>query len=70
MKELRRMAEGAGRSPQEININYVIYGAPNLEQAVEDLRNAGVDRVALAVTPSEKDTVLPILDRYINLTRE
>ena len=70
IKELRRMAEGAGRSPEEINISYVIYGTPNLEQAVEDLRNAGVDRVVLALTPGKKDTVLPILDRYVNLIRE
>lgn len=68
MKELRRKAEDAGRNPVEIPVTFVIYGNPD-QEAVDALRNAGVERVVFAVPPGDKDSVLPVLDRYVKLTR-
>ena len=68
IEELRSKAEAAGRNPEEITVTYVLYGSASREP-VEDLRNAGVDRAVLAVTPGGRDTVLPILDEYVDLAR-
>ena len=68
MKELRRKAVDAGRSPEGIPVSFVIYGSPDRE-TVDTLRNAGVERVVFAVPPRDRDAVLPVLDRYVKLTR-
>ncbi len=68
IKELRSKAEDAGRNPEEISVTFVIYGNPD-QEAVDALSNAGVERVVLAVPPGDKNAVLPVLDKYVKLTR-
>ncbi|HKQ33073.1 MAG TPA: LLM class F420-dependent oxidoreductase, partial [Thermodesulfobacteriota bacterium] len=64
IKELRGKAKDAGRDPAEISVTYIIYGDPKPE-AAEALGKAGVERVVLAVPPGPKDSVLPVLDKYV-----
>ena len=66
IKELRGKAKDAGRNPDEISITYIIYADPKPE-AVEALGKAGIERVVFAVPPGPKDSVLPVLDKYVKL---
>lgn len=68
MGELRRKAEDAGRDPADIPVSFVIYGNPNRE-IIDHLWKAGVERIVFAVPPGEKNEVLPVLDKYVELAR-
>ncbi|HLG13064.1 MAG TPA: LLM class F420-dependent oxidoreductase [Blastocatellia bacterium] len=63
--ELHRRAEAAGRDPKSISIS--IFGANPKREALDELESLGVDRAVFGVPPAERDTVLPLLDRYVAL---
>jgi probable F420-dependent oxidoreductase len=63
--ELHRRAEAAGRNPNSISIS--IFGAKPDPAALEELRSAGVDRAVFMVPSGERDSVLPLLDKYAAL---
>ena len=62
---LRQRAEEAGRDPQSISVS--IFAARPEREAVDKLAEAGVDRVVFPLPAAERDTVLPLLDRYAEL---
>jgi probable F420-dependent oxidoreductase len=57
---LRRRAETAGRDPKSITIS--IFGAKADRAALDELREAGVDRAMFMLPPAGRDVVLPLLD--------
>ncbi len=62
---LRKKAEEAGRDPSSISIS--ISSAKADRKALDDLERAGVERVIFYVPSAGRDTVLPILDRYVQV---
>lgn len=60
---LRKQAEEAGRDPNSIPVSLCIF-APPQEDTIARMEEAGVDRLILSLPSEERDTVLPILDRY------
>jgi probable F420-dependent oxidoreductase len=68
IQDLRQVAEKAGRNPQSISIT--IFGTPADETAIEQYREVGVERVTFGLPPAERDTVLPLLDRYAEFARK
>ena len=62
---IRQRAEAAGRDPQSISVS--IFAARPEREAVDKLAEAGVDRVIFPLPAAERDTVLPLLDRYAEL---
>ncbi len=63
--DLRQSAEKAGRDPGSITVT--VYGGNPEEGAVRGYEKAGVDRVVLPLPSADRDTVVPILDRYMKL---
>jgi len=59
---LRQRAEQAGRDPQSISIT--IFAAKPEPGAIEELQSAGVERAVFMLPPADRDTVLPLLDKY------
>ena len=68
IKDLRQRAEKAGRDPKSISVT--IFGSPADEAAVQQYRDAGVERVTFGLPPAGRDTVLPLLDRYAEFMRK
>jgi probable F420-dependent oxidoreductase len=68
IRELRQKAEDAGRDPEELTVSCIFYGSPS-EEIVEEFGKARVERMVLAVPPGDRDSVLPVLDNYTNLTK-
>jgi len=66
--DLRRRAEKAGRDPRSISVT--IFGSPADEDAVNQYRAAGVERVTFGLPPADRETVLPLLDRYASFMRK
>lgn len=64
---LRQRAETAGRDPKSISIT--IFGANPAPDSIDALEGAGVERVIFMLPPAERDTVLPLLDKYAPLIR-
>jgi probable F420-dependent oxidoreductase len=62
IKNLRGLAAAAGRDPASIAI--ALYGIPADPDALRPLAAAGVQRGIFALPSAERDTVLPLLDRY------
>ena len=62
---LRQRAEQAGRNPQSISIT--IFAAKPERAAIEELQSAGVERAVFMLPPADRDTVLPLLDKYAKL---
>jgi alkanesulfonate monooxygenase SsuD/methylene tetrahydromethanopterin reductase-like flavin-dependent oxidoreductase (luciferase family) len=62
---LRQHAEAAGRDPSSISIS-IFYAKPE-RAAIDELESAGVERAILMLPPAERDTVLPLLDKYAGL---
>ena len=60
--DLRRLAEKAGRDPKTLTVS--VFAAPADENAVRQYEKAGAERTIFALPSAERDTVLPILDRY------
>ena len=65
--DLRVRADRAGRDPRSISIT--IFGATTTAQRIDEYRAAGVERVVFALPPSERDTVLRVLDKHVELIR-
>ncbi|MFP5261113.1 MAG: LLM class F420-dependent oxidoreductase [Blastocatellia bacterium] len=65
--DLRRRAEAAGRDPQSISVS--IFGAKPDRAAIEELSNAGVERVIFGLPSAGADAILPKLDEYAVLMR-
>ena len=63
--DLRQSAEKAGRDPRSITVT--VYGGNPEEGAVRGYEKAGVDRVVFPLPSADRDTVVPILDRYMRL---
>jgi probable F420-dependent oxidoreductase len=65
--DLRRLAEKAGRDPKSLTVSVV--GATPEEAAVRQCEAAGAERAVFILPSADRDTILPILDRYAKLTR-
>ena len=65
--DLYQRAERAGRDPRTISVS--VFWAKPEEEALRDYVKAGVERAIFAVSSADRDTVLPILDKYAKLTR-
>jgi probable F420-dependent oxidoreductase len=65
--ELHRRAEAAGRDPQTISIT--IFGAKPEREALDQFEAAGVERVILMLPAADRDTVMPLVDKYAGLIR-
>ena len=63
---LRKQAEEAGRDPGSIPVSLCIFAPPDPD-VVPRMAEAGVDRLIFFLPSEERDTVLPILDRYATL---
>jgi probable F420-dependent oxidoreductase len=63
--ELRRRAADAGRDPQSISIT--IFGAKPEREALDQLEAAGVERAIFMLPPADRDTVMPLVDKYAGL---
>jgi probable F420-dependent oxidoreductase len=63
--DLRKRAEQAGRDPRSITVT--VYGAPREESALREYEKLGVERALLLLPSADRDTILPILDRYAKL---
>ena len=61
LPEFRKMAEAAGRDPAELGIT--IFGAGPQPEELKKAREAGVERVIFFLPPTDRDAILPRLDR-------
>ena len=64
---LHQRAEAAGRDPKSISIT--IFGANPDPSALDELESAGVERAIFMLPPADRDTVLPLLDKYSALIK-
>jgi probable F420-dependent oxidoreductase len=64
---LKQKAEAAGRDPDSISIS--IFAAKPDRAFIEKLERAGVHRAIFLLPPADRETVLPLLDRYAELMR-
>jgi alkanesulfonate monooxygenase SsuD/methylene tetrahydromethanopterin reductase-like flavin-dependent oxidoreductase (luciferase family) len=60
--DLRRLAEKAKRDPKSLSVS--VYAAATEESAVRQYEEAGAERAIFYLPSAERDTVLPILDKY------
>lgn len=65
--DLRARAEKAGRDPASISVS--VFHAKAEEGALRSSQEAGVERVLFALPPADRDSVLPLLDRYARLAQ-
>ncbi|MEL7159010.1 MAG: LLM class F420-dependent oxidoreductase [Actinomycetota bacterium] len=59
---LKQMCEDAGRDPESLEFGQ--FGTPPKAQIVDQLVEAGCNRIVLTLPPAETDKVLPILDAH------
>ena len=59
---LHRMAEAAGRDPKTLSIS--VFRAPADKAALEQYREAGIDRAVLEIPDQGRDDILRLLDDY------
>lgn len=62
---LHLRAEAAGRDPKSIPVT--IFGANPEPGALDSLQSAGVERAIFMLPSADRDTVLPLLDKYAGL---
>jgi probable F420-dependent oxidoreductase len=62
LADLRQRAEKAGRDPKTVSIT--IFGAPPDEGRVRRYQELGVERVTFGLPSADRETVLPLIDRY------
>jgi probable F420-dependent oxidoreductase len=60
--DLRRRAGEAGRNAAQLAIS--VYGAPADPDTLRSYAELGIERAIFALPSAERDTVLPLLDRY------
>ena len=65
--DLRARAEKAGRDPASISVS--VFHAKAEEGTLHSCQEAGVERVLFALPPADRDSVLPLLDRYARLAQ-
>jgi probable F420-dependent oxidoreductase len=65
--ELKRKAEAAGRDPNSIPVT--IFAARPERAAIEKLEQAGVSRAVFMMPPADRETILPLLDRYAEVMK-
>jgi len=65
--DLRHQAEGTGRDPKTISIS--VFGPDPQPATIDELAKAGVERVVLMLPAAQRDTVLPLIDKYTSLMR-
>jgi probable F420-dependent oxidoreductase len=63
--DLRRLAEEKGRQPSTVSVT--VFGAQADHATIDAYRSADVERVLLRLPPSDRDQILPLLDRYAEL---
>jgi probable F420-dependent oxidoreductase len=63
--DLRQRAEKAGRDPRSIPVS--VYSASPEEVAVQSYEKAGAERTIFALPSADRETVLPLLDKYTAL---
>jgi probable F420-dependent oxidoreductase len=66
-QRLRAAAEAAGRDPASLSIT--VFGAPADAAGLAPYREAGIERVLLAVPDRSRDEILRVLDSYAPLIR-
>jgi probable F420-dependent oxidoreductase len=64
---LRQRAEAAGRDPKQISVS--IFGARPERRTFDDYEKIGVERVIFGLPSADKQTLLPLLDKYAALIR-
>jgi len=67
LADLRDRAAKAGRDMKSISIT--VFGAAADQAALDRYAGLGVTRVTLGLPSKDRDTVLPLLDRYAKLIR-
>ncbi len=67
IRTLRQRAEAAGRDPGHISVS--IFGATPERGSVDELEKAEVERLIFGLPSSDKETLLPLLDKYAALIR-
>ncbi len=65
LERLHRMADKAGRDPRTLLTS--VFRAPADKTALEEYREAGIDRAVLEVPDQSRDEILRILDNYVPL---
>jgi probable F420-dependent oxidoreductase len=65
LETLRALATRAGRDPKSITVS--VFGAAS--DAIDRYREAGITRAILRLPSENRETVLPLLDRYAKLIR-
>ena len=65
---LRRECESAGRDPSTIGLG--VFGAKPTSERLSELRDLGVQHVALGLPPLDRDAALAALDRLTPLAEE
>jgi len=63
LEDANRKLEEAGRKPVPVTI----FGSGGDEAEIDLYQSLGVARVVLRLPPAQRDTVLPVLDRYAKL---
>jgi probable F420-dependent oxidoreductase len=64
---LRQRAEAVGRDPKEISVS--IYSAKPEQKTINELEKTEVERLIFRLPSADKETLLPLLDRYTTLIR-
>lgn len=65
--QLRQRAERSGRDPRTVAVT--IFGSQTDEAVVDKYRAAGVERITFGLPPADRETVLPLMDRYAAFVR-
>jgi alkanesulfonate monooxygenase SsuD/methylene tetrahydromethanopterin reductase-like flavin-dependent oxidoreductase (luciferase family) len=72
--KFRRMAETAGRDPSTLRITAIFAAVMNEwalpdRATIDEVAQAGVERLICGMPPASRDVVLPRLDAYARLCR-
>src|SRR5262245_4727481 len=65
IRDLRQRAEQAGRDPNTISVS--VFGAKPDRATLDEFASAGAERAIFMLPPADRDTVLPLLDKYAPL---
>ena len=68
IEKFRTMAQEAGRDPASLPIT--IFRAPDDLEKLRYCQKIGVDRVTFTLPAEKEDTIMPILDRWVEVRRQ
>ena len=68
MAQLHELAKSAGRDPKTIAVT--LYGVPADVDKLRSYAQLGIQRANFGLPPANRETVLPLLDRYTAAMRE